>query len=186
MVKNRLLIPCCLEVLIFCLNMLFVRILHFESLAFIFTSFGFVCMVAGLICNIIYAVSAIKKGWTFEVVSKANLIVKSVRFPMLIGWAINVASVMGKYMTAHSFDGIHSCIILGVIMMFMLIFLAIYASAGTGAIAVASIIRGREEKFLSDKKIMICKIGSFVPFVDTVIAIWIWRKVKNIESGYLQ
>ncbi len=179
MEKNRLLIPCCLEVLIFCLNILFVRFLHFESLAFIFTLLGFVCMVAGLICNIIYAVSAIKEGWIFEVVSKANLIVKSVRFPMLIGWVINVASVMGRYMTAHSFDGIHSYIIFGVIMMFALIFFAIYATAGTGAIAVASIIRGREEKFLSDKKIMICKIGSFIPFFDTVIAVWIWRKVQN-------
>lgn len=182
MVKNRLLIPCCLEVLIFCLNMFFVHILHFESLAFIFTSLGFVCMVAGLICNIIYAVSAIKKGWTFEVVSKANLIVKSVRFPMLIGWAINVASVMGRYMIAHSFDEIHSYIILGVVMMFVLVFFAIYACAGTGAIAVACIIRGREEKVLSGKKIMICKIGSFVPFVDTAIAVWILRKVQKSKS----
>lgn len=179
MVKNRLLIPCCLEVLVFCLNMLFVRILYFESLAFVFTSLGFVCMVAGLICNIIYAVSAVKNGWTFEKLSKANLIVKSVRLPMIIGWAINVASGMGGYMTARSFDEIHSYIILGVIMMFMLIILAIYASAGTGAIAVASIIRGREEKFLSGKRIMLYKIGSFVPFFDTVIAVYMWRAIAK-------
>ncbi len=186
MIKNRLLIPCCLEVLIFCLNVLFVRILHFESLAFIFTLLGFVCMVTGLICNITYAVSAVKNGWTFEKLSKANLIVKSVRLPMIIGWTINVTSGMDGYMTAQSLNGIHSYIIFGVIMMFMLVILVIYACAGTGAIAVACVIRGQEEKVLSGKKIMICKIGSFGPFFDIAIAIWIWQNVKNIESGYLQ
>ncbi len=179
MVKNRLLIPCCLEVLIFCSNVLFVRILHFESLAFVFTSFGFVCMVAGLICNIIYAVAAVKNGWTFEKLSKANLIVKGVRLPMIIGWTINVASGMGGYMSAHSLNGIYGCIILGVIMMFMLVFWAIYASAGTGAIAVASIIRGREEEFLSDNRIMLYQTGSFIPFLDIVIAIYMWRALAK-------
>ncbi|MBQ9984081.1 MAG: hypothetical protein IJP29_05780 [Lachnospiraceae bacterium] len=136
-------------------------------------------MVIGLICNIIYAVSAVKNGWTFEKLSKANLIVKSVRLPMIIGWTINVTSGMGGYMTAHSLNGIHSYIILGVIMMFMLVILAIYASAGTGAIAVASIIRGREEEFLSDNRIMLYRIGSFIPFLDIVIAVYMWRALAK-------
>lgn len=57
----------------------------------------------------------------------------------------------------------------------MLVILAIYASAGTGAIAVASIIRGREEEFLSDNRIMLYRIGSFIPFLDIVIAVYMWR-----------
>lgn len=149
------------------------------------------CMIAGFVCNIICAISAVKNCWAVKSIFKANLILKCVQLPMILFWIITAGDVLnedwdffgeGEPVT----NGVWFVLFLVVVMVIMCIIFGCISSVMSGIVSIAGIVRAKEDDLFSKKAANGYKIGSCIPFVDTVIAIWMWRKVRHLKSGCLQ
>jgi len=191
MKHNKLLLPCFLYPFIFMVLVFIGRVLHVNFVAPINMLLSAVCVVAGFICNMKYEKFVVDNRIESKSILRTNLILKCVYLPMNLYILFLMMDLLkdggsfkvtGEMVATRTWMDVFFLVLVTV----MTFGIALVASVLSGIVSKAGVVRAKEDGMLNKKAASFYKIGSYIPVADIVIAVWIWRKVKNIESGYLQ
>lgn len=150
--------------------------------------------IIGFVCNVIYFKKARRECCEVIWAARANVWLKLLHLPIgLVQWL--VCFVMFIFLLAMTISAIcqmsslaeigGSLVIICVCMFFICMFAgcSLIETTQSGVVAMVAVFRAREEGLLEDRRANAYQIGSCIPILDLVIAVRLWKLVKN-ESRY--